>query len=546
MITRPTFMRPALRTARIIAREERAWLLALPTAVALLTGLLAPNYAITYATAADLARAVAMSRISKSLTALYGELPEGADAVQLAVWELGALTCLLLGVVVVLRAVAVSRGQEDGGRSEMLRGGGVGPVGELVGVGLMLGAQCVLLGIGAGVGILPLEGAGAADATAYGIAVAGTCALLAAVTVLLAQLTSDATGARGAGLAALAALYAGHGAWAAQGWRWAGAWSPFALRSAIDPGGTNNWQPAAIAGAAVVIQLAATAGAARRRDLGAGLIRIGPGRRRPLRVRGPMTLALRRSRGQLLAWALAAAAIAGVLTAMGENMVELARQGAVDGGTFGSLLGGGDPGAGFLGYIGVLVAALACTQSVALTGRFAAEEGSGLVEAQRSTGTGPARLLIGQCLVALLAAGLTLGAAALVAGLVGHALLDTTADDALRLVAGQWPAAAACTGVTALLGGAWPRIRWLAWAPLLAGLGIAQLGPSLDLPQSMIDAGLFAQAGDPTMVWLVLVGAMGTMAGAVVAHRRDLHPAIGRQPAGRGLQSAFAYARLRR
>ncbi|MBE6475147.1 MAG: hypothetical protein E7Z95_06195 [Actinomyces succiniciruminis] len=538
-------MRHALRTARIIAREERAWLLVLPTAAALLTGLLAPNYATTYATAANLARAVAISRISKSLTALYGELPEGADAVQLAVWELGALTCLLLGIVVVLRAVAITRAQEDGGRSEMLRGGGVGPVGELVGVSLMLGAQCVLLGIGAGVGILALEGAGAADATAYGIAVAGTCALLAAVTVLLAQLTTDATGARGAGLAALAVLYAGHGAWAAQGWGWAGAWSPFALRSAIDPGGKNNWQPAAIAGAALVILLATAAGAARRRDLGAGLIRIRPGRRRPLRVRGPMTLALRRSSGQLLAWALAAA-IAGVLTAMGENMVELARQGAVDGGTFGSLLGGGDPGAGFLGYIGVLVAALACTQSVALTGRFAAEEGSGLVEAQRSTGTGPARLLIGQCLVALFAAALTLGAAALVAGLVGHALLDTTADYALRLVAGQWPAAAACTGVTALLGGAWPRLRWLAWSPLLAGLGIAQLGPSLDLPQSMIDAGLFAQAGDPTMVWLVLVGATGTMAGAVVAHRRDLHPAIGRQPAGRGLQSAFAYARLRR
>ncbi|RAX19905.1 hypothetical protein DRB06_11055, partial [Actinomyces sp. Z5] len=226
MITPPTFMRHALRTARIIAREERAWLLALPTATALLTALLAPNYATTYATAADLARAVAMSRISKSLTALYGELPEGADAVQLAVWELGALTCLLLGIVVVLRAVAVTRAQEDGGRSEMLRGGGVGPVGELVGVSLMLGAQCVLLGIGAGVGILALEGAGAADATAYGIAVAGTCALLAAVTVLLAQLTTDATGARGAGLAALAVLYAGHGAWAAQGWGWAGAWSP--------------------------------------------------------------------------------------------------------------------------------------------------------------------------------------------------------------------------------------------------------------------------------------------------------------------------------
>ncbi|SDN55913.1 hypothetical protein SAMN05216355_106126 [Actinomyces ruminicola] len=95
-MTRPLAWRRVICTTRLLAHEERAWLVTLPTAVALLTALLAPGYATTYATAEDLARAVAMSRISKTLTALYGELPAAADAVQLAVWELGALTCLLL------------------------------------------------------------------------------------------------------------------------------------------------------------------------------------------------------------------------------------------------------------------------------------------------------------------------------------------------------------------------------------------------------------------------------------------------------------------
>ncbi|MDO4901335.1 hypothetical protein [Actinomyces sp.] len=125
-------------------------------------------------------------------------------------------------------------------------------------------------------------------------------AWLLALPTALTLLTTDATGARGAGHAALAVLYAGHGAWAAQGWGWAGAWSSFSLRSAIDPGGKNNWQPAAIAGTALVVLLAAAAGAARRRDLEAGLIRLGSGRQRPLRARGPVTLALRRSRIQML------------------------------------------------------------------------------------------------------------------------------------------------------------------------------------------------------------------------------------------------------
>ncbi|MBE6482458.1 MAG: hypothetical protein E7Z94_08855 [Actinomyces ruminicola] len=534
-MTPPLAWRRVICTTRLLAREERAWLVTLPAAVALLTALLAPGYATTYATAEDLARAVAMSRISKTLTALYGELPAAADAVQLAVWELGALTCLLLGVVVVLRSVAVSRAQEDGGRSELLRGTGVGPVGGLAASGLVLGMQCALLGVGAGTGLLALEGARPADALAYGAAVCGTCALLAAATMLLAQLTTDATGARGAGLAALGLLYAGHGVWAAERWSWAGAWSPFALRGAIDPGGADDWRPLLVAGAALLVLLTVAAAAARSRDLGAGLVRIDLRHRRPLRAGGPVTLALRLSRMQLLAWAVATAAVAGVLTAMGENMVELARRGAVEGGALGSLLGGSDPGAGFLDFIGVLAGALACAQAVVLAGRFAAEERSGLVEAERGTGTGSARLLSSWCLVSLLAAALTLGAAALVSGLVGAALLDTTAGDALRLVAGQWPSAAASAGVTALLGGLWPQARWLAWAPLLVGLAIAQLGPSLDLPQRVVDAGLFAQAGKAASTWLLLIGAAGVVLGAVAAHHRDLHPGRGGGPGAKSV-----------
>ncbi|MBW3068145.1 hypothetical protein GZ998_01250 [Actinomyces sp. 594] len=534
MITRPALMRHVLHTARILTREERAWLLALPTTVAQLTALLAPSYATTYATAADLARAVAALRLSKTTAALYGELPASAAVVQLAVWELGALTCLLLGIVVVLRAVAVTRAQEDGGRSEMLHGIGVGPVGELAASCLVLAAHCLLLGVGAGAGLAALDGANSADALAYGAAVCGTCALIGAFTLLFAQLTTDATGARGVGLAALGLLYAGHGAWAAEGWTWAGAWSPFALRGIIDPGGENDWRPLLVVCAALLVLLTAAAAAAHRRDLGAGLVRIGSGRRHPLRARGPVTLALRLSGIQLLVWAVATATIAGVLTAMGENMVDFARKGAVDGGVLGSQLGGGDPGAGFLGYVGVLTAAMACAQAVVLTGRFAAEECSGLVEAARGTGTGSARQLAAWCLVALLATALTLGAAALAAGLVGHALLDTTAADALRLMAGQWPAAAACIGVTALLGGAWPRLRWLAWAPLLVGLGIAQLGPSLDLPRSVMDAGLFAQAAEPTAAWLLLGGVAGIASGVLAVRSRDLRTTSGRRSGSAG------------
>lgn len=525
-----------LRTALLGALEERAWLLSMPVVVGGVTALLAPSYADTYATAEDRARAVAISRANETMSFLYGKLPEESGVVQLAVWELGALTCLLVGIVVVLRAVARSRGQEDAGRSETLRAAGVGPGGELAATTIVLALECLLLGCGAGVGLLRLDDVGATDAAAYGAALGATWLLLATTTLLVSQMFDDAPAARGAGLAVMALLFAGHGAWAAKGWDWAGGWSPFRLRSAVDPGDDNDWTPVAVAlGAALAVLLVAGA-AARERDLGAALVRPPRLPARPLRVRGPLGLSLRLSRLRGLAWAVATATITGALVAMGENIVDLARQGGVDGGSLGSVLGNEDPGTGFLGYIGMLVGALAAAQAVATTGRFSADEHTGRLELQRSTGPGAGRLLASWWAAAAADTAVTLALSGVVAGFVGAEALDTGADDAVRLVGGQWPATAAAAGLTALLCGAWPRGRVLAWLPVLAGLGIAQLGDVLDLPQRVTDAGPFAQAGERGSLWLVAVGAVGLALGMASAWRRDLAVATGVHEHGHGVR----------
>jgi len=516
--------------ARIGAREERVWLLVLPLIVLVITALLAPSYGTTYATADDLARAVVNLRFSKVAAALYGVLPAGANTVQLAVWELGALTCLILGIVVVLRTVQRSRASEDAGRSEMLRAIGVGPASEVAATAVVMSVECLLLGLAGGVGLLALNGARVIDVAIYGAAIAGLCLLMSAGALVLAQLTGDAVHARAAGVGAMIALYAGHGAWAAWGWAWAGAWSPFALRAAMDPGGRNEWQPLVCVAVALAVLLLAATIAARRRDIEAGVIRARRRRPRPVRAAGPVSFALRLCRGQLLTWAVLISVLAAIFTSMGKNMVDLARAGATSGGALGSQLGTADPGTDFLRYIGVLVGAVTAVQAIGLAGRFASDERAGLVEGMRGTGNGPARLLLAWCFVACLGAAVTLALATATAAFVGSTVLDTSAAQALRVIGGQWPACAACAGITAVLSGWWPRLNWIAWVVMLVGLGIAQLGPSIGMPEGVIDAGLFAQAGDPWSGGLVALAVVGSALGALGVRRRDLQAMMGRGP----------------
>lgn len=514
----------ALRAAWLSVRQERAWLVALPAVTAALTALLCPGYGDTYSTPEDLVAAVASAQGSATLRLLYGTLPEAAGVVQIAVWELGALTCLILGVVISLRAVARSRGDEDLGRAELLHAAGAGPGMRLAGQGLALALECLLLGAGAGAGLLALDGVGGSDAAAYGAAVAGTCLALVCPALLVAQLVQDAAGARGLALLVLALAFLGSGLDAAKDWHWAGWASPFGLRAAMDPGGENDWAPWLWAAGGGAMLLAATAAVTGRRDLGLGALRFPrPGAGRRLRVSGPVGLALELACGQCLAWAATTAVVTGLLVSMGEGVVELARQGSIAGDSpLGSLLEGADAGQAFLAYTGALTGALTAAEAVGLVSRYGLDELAGRLEAARSTGSRPGRLLAAWWVTACLGAGVALAAGCLAAGMVGASALGTGAGDALRLVGGQWPAAAAAAGVGAALCGWAPQWRGLAWLPVLVGLGIAQLGGVMGLPQEVRDAAPFAQAGEAGCLWLVAIAVVGLAAGMLGAERRDI------------------------
>ena len=510
------------QSVRLAASQERAWLAALPAVTGLMTALLAPNYGETFASPADLARAVASAQVSDTSRFLYGRLSSSAGVVQMATWELGGLTFLVLSIVVVLRSISLTRAAEDLGRAEMLRSAGAGPVAGLLGQGLVLVLQCLLLGVGAGTGMLALKETDGADAAAYGAVLACTGLAVSFTTLVVAQLVPDAATGRTVALAMVGLMHAGNGMRASKDWDWAGWASPFRLRAAVDPGGANAWAPILIAVTASVVVLALAGVLASHRDLGQGLVRL-PARRSPsLRVSGPLTFALRLSRRQCLAWALLVSLVAGVLVSIGGDVVDLARQGGISGGSLGSLLDGDDPGEAFLRYIGQLAGALAAAQGVSLALRYSDDERSGRLETAVTTGNRPLRILLSSWLVAALGSGLTLICATVAAGHVGRSELDTDMIDAVRLVAGQWPAALASAAIATALCGAWPRGRGLAWVPVLVGLGVAQLGGVLDLPRWVRDAGPFAQAGETGSMGLVAITAAGLLIAAYCVTRRDM------------------------
>ena len=523
MTSVPQSLHAIRHSARLALSQERVWLVALPVVTGLMTALLAPNYGDTYASPEDLARAVASAQVSDTSTFLYGRLSNTAGVVQVATRELGGLTCLVLSVVVALRSVALTRAEEDLGRAELLRSTGADSIASLVGQGLVLVLQCLLLGVGAGVGLLALEEADGTDAAAYGAVIASTLLTVACATLVVAQLVPDATAGRAVALGFVGLMYTGYGLSASKDWNWAGWASPFRLRTTVDPGGENSWGPVVIAVTSSIMVLALAGVLTSHRDLGQGLVQL-PTRRPPsLRVGGPLTLAVRLSRNQCLTWAFLVSLVAGVLVSLGADVVDLARQGGISGGSLGSLLAGDDPGEAFLRYIGQLAGALAAAQGVSLALRYSGDERSGRLEMVVSTGNRPLRILLSSWLVAALGSGLTLICATVAAGYVGRSELDTDLIDAVRLVAGQWPAALASAAIATALCGAWPRGRGRAWAPVLVGLGIAQLGGALDLPKRIRDAGLLAQAGENGSLWLLAITTAGLLIAAYCVTRRDMH-----------------------
>jgi ABC-2 type transport system permease protein len=188
--------------------------------------------------------------------------------------------------------------------------------------------------------------------------------------------------------------------------------------------------------------------------------------------------------------------------------------------------------ADYLAYSGTVIGMLVASYAVLSVLRSRHDEASGLTDQILATGTPRWAPLTGQLAATAIGSAVVLVMTGVLSMLVAPRFIDgpDVAVLAFTYVAGQWPAALAAAGWTAVLAGRWPRATWLAWVPLVAGSVLALLGQLLGIPQRVRNLGVFQHVPDVTapnpsllglLVLLAVAGAAGVL-GAAGTTRRDI------------------------
>lgn len=192
--------------ARLAVRRSRWFWLAWIAALAVVSPLtaLASDQILPPGPQRDQLLAVLSS--TGALQALTGPAVSLDGPGGVTVWRAGTMLATLAGVMAVLGVVRTTRGDEEAGRTELVRSGSVGrhaPTAAAVlvalGGGIVLGLLVVLGMVAAGTPV--------AGSVAYGAGLAGTSAVFVGVGAVASQLAGSARAAKGLGLAVVGTSY---------------------------------------------------------------------------------------------------------------------------------------------------------------------------------------------------------------------------------------------------------------------------------------------------------------------------------------------------
>jgi ABC-2 type transport system permease protein len=474
-----SMLRLALRRDRVRAP---VWVLAV-------TGLLGASVAsVSSLYPGEAERQVYAATVGESPVAIVmGGPGAGLPALgAIVVFEMAVTGFVVVGLMSLLTVVRHTRGEEEAGRTELLRSAPVGryagPVAALVLVaamnalvGLLLLVVLVAAGLPVG-GSLALSGA----TVLFGV-------VMAAVAAVAAQLSEHARAAGGAAAALLGLFFAvraagdlGDGTLS-----WA---SPMGWALGVRPFAGERWWalllPAVLAAALVVLALALVD----RRDVGAGLVPARPGRARASwALSGTLGLATRLHRTAGLGWAAGLLLLGIAYGSVGETVQDL----VADNEALAAFIAasGVDLVDAFFAVAASMIALAVGGFAVQVTLGLRTEEEEGRLEAVLATAVPRWRWVASHLVVAvvgslklLVVAGLGMGAT--------HAAATGDPDQVLRLLGATLvhaPAVWVLVGVATALFGLVPRAAAAAWAVLAASVAAVLLGTTLQLPGWALD-----------------------------------------------------------
>ena len=467
---------------------------------------------------------------SDALVAINGRV-EGIDTLGGIIQdEFGFIASFLMPLMGLALVAGMTRREEESGRLEALLAGRIDRRAPVVGALVLVGATVVLMDAGFGLFLLA-AGIDLGPAVLYAVAVGMVTVVFAGLAAVCAQVVLHSRGVYALGFAAVGVSYVlrGVGDVTDTFWVWL---SPLGWLEKTAPfADDQRWWvlliPMVVATGLSILAVAL----AGRRDLGAALYRQGPGRPSASSwlVR-PLGLALHGQRGSFLGWMVGSVALAAVMGALAQEVVDA----VVGNPSLTKAMGitTEDPADGFLASTQVYLAIIACGYVVQALGALRHEEAAGRLEPVLAGALGRTRWLGAQVLVVttglvvlvMVSAVVFAAATALSTGDSGY--LGTLLQSGLAYL----PAELVVAAVAVVLYGFVPRAFALAWAVFGAVTFIGLLGSGLQLPHWVVDLSPLTHVGKPpvdaidttALAWLGLLAALLAAAAFTGFHRRRI------------------------
>ena len=525
------------RLLRLYLRRDR---IVLPLWVLLLSLPLGSVYVKStekvYSSPDQLAHFAHTINTSPAQLAMYGPVYNTTSGAAAGLWKAG-MFFTIIGIATILTVIRHTRAEEETGREELLASTRVGRLANLTAALLVSGIGALATGL---LAVVSIAGAGvdAHGALAFGLALAGSGLVFAAVGAVAAQLSASARTARGIAFAVLAATYvlrAVVDARAADG--------PADPLSWLSPQGWSI-QVRALAGdhwwvllphlATTIVLIAVAYALLRRRDVGAGLIAERPGA--PVAataLSGPFGLAWRLQRGTLVAWAVGLG-LYGLVIGSVVNGIANEVGGSKSVQDIIARMGGASAlEDAFITTAFTLLGLAAAAYAISATLRLNSEESADRAEVVLTGSVGRIRWAASHLVFALLGPVVLLLVSGALAGLAYGIAAHDIAGKMPRVLGAalvQLPAVWLFAGAAVLLFGVLPRWASVAWGVFTAGVALFLLGSIAGMPQWVLDIDPYSHlpklpaepfAWTPVVILVVIAAALiGT--GLSAFRRRDL------------------------
>jgi ABC-2 type transport system permease protein len=505
--------------------------------VALIAGLLpvlvVAEYGDTFGGPEGAASLTALAE-NPAISTLFGPPVALDDAGGFAVWRIGTVLAVLVGIWAAMAATRVMRGEEEAGRWDLLLVGRA-PLRSLVARHLaVLLPAAAIPGAGLTAGLL-LGGTDTAGALVFGAVIAGTGATGAALGALGAQLHEERRSASAFAvsvlLGGLLLRMIGDGV-SALGWlQW---FTPFGILSRTQPYAGNRLTPLLVLGVLIAVPAVAAVLLAEGRDVGSGRLRNRVVDRRPSRLLGSLPgFAVHRLRRPVLGWGAGIGAYFLLTGLLAKSSTDFLR----DNPRFAEMAAqaGFDDLVSPRGYAATLFTVLAVPLGAFCASRIsasAADEGAGRLTLLYSRPVGRSRWLVVEAAV-------TAAGAVLLATVAGLAVWAGTAWVGAGVGPGETVAGAVNVVPVALLclGAALAALGWLPSAvlplgvlPAAGGFLLLAFADSFGWPDEVRSLSPFAHlAAVPAESWhvsgalgMTAVAALLAAAGLARYRRRDL------------------------